>query len=132
MVLASAGEEAARLLLEIGAVISGLAVIARMASRVGFSPIPAYLLLGLLLGTDEPFRLERSAGFIESSSQIGVVLLLLLLGIEYSGEELLGSLRRSAPIGMVDLLLNATPGVVAGLLLGWGPSAPCSSVGSRT
>lgn len=121
MVLAAAGEDTARLLMELGAVISALAVIARLSHRVGISPIPAYLLLGLLLGTEEPFALERSSEFIESGSQIGVVLLLLLLGVEYSGDELVSSLRRSARVGVVDLALNATPGVVAALLLGWGP-----------
>lgn len=121
MILAAAGEDTARLLIELGGVISALAVIARLSHRVGISPIPTYLLLGLLLGTEEPFALERSAGFIESGSQIGVVLLLLLLGVEYSGDELVSSLRRSARVGLVDLVLNATPGVVAALLLGWGP-----------
>ena len=120
MVLAAAGGETARLLLELGAVISALAVIARVATRLRLSPIPFYLLLGLALGTEEPLRLERSAGFIESAGQLGVVLLLLLLGLEYSGTELVGSLRRSAPVGLADLVLNAFPGAVAGWLLGWG------------
>ena len=121
MILAASSGETARLLLELGGVILVLAVIARASSRVGLSPIPAYLLFGLLLGTEEPFELARSAEFIESGSQIGVVLLLLLLGVEYSGEELLGSLRGSARVGAVDLVLNAVPGAIAALVLGWGP-----------
>jgi K+:H+ antiporter subunit KhtU len=48
---------------------------------------------------------------------------LLLLGIEYSAEELTASLRRSAGAGLVDLALNFTPGLAAGLLLGWPPLA---------
>ena len=56
-------------------------------------------------------------------AEIGVILLLLLLGLEYSAAELLSSLRASAPAGLVDLTLNFTPGLAAGLLLGWGPLA---------
>ena len=55
------------------------------------------------------------------ASEVGVVLLLLLLGLEYSASELITGLRRSWAAGIVDALLNATPGVVAALVLGWGP-----------
>jgi len=59
--------------------------------------------------------------FIEIGAEIGVILLLLMLGLEYSGPELVDSLASSPRIGLVDLVLNATPGVVAGIILGWGP-----------
>jgi CPA2 family monovalent cation:H+ antiporter-2 len=52
-----------------------------------------------------------------------VILLLLTLGLEYTADELVSNLRRSAPAGLVDLVLNATPGAAAALLLGWGPVA---------
>jgi CPA2 family monovalent cation:H+ antiporter-2 len=52
-----------------------------------------------------------------------VVLLLFMLGLEYTAEELRGSLRAGLPAGMADLLLNFTPGLVAGFALGWGPVA---------
>ena len=120
MVLAASGGDAARLFIELGAVILAMAVIARLAGRMGLSPIPFYLLIGLLLGTGGPLEISISTEFIRSGSQIGVVLLLFLLGLEYSGDELVDSLRRSAPTGVVDVVLNATPGVLAGFLLGWG------------
>jgi CPA2 family monovalent cation:H+ antiporter-2 len=46
------------------------------------------------------------------------VLLLLTLGLEFNASELVTSLRRHGPSGLVDLLLNAPPGFVAGLLVG--------------
>ncbi len=61
--------------------------------------------------------------FIEVGAAIGVVLLLLTLGLEYSAAELVGHLRAQAPVGVLDLLLNAAPGVAAALLLGGGPVA---------
>jgi CPA2 family monovalent cation:H+ antiporter-2 len=118
---ASGVADAAAIYLEIGAVILVLAVLARVALRTGFSPIPAYLLAGLAIGALSPESL--SGEFIETGAQIGVVLLLFALGLEYTGDELAGSLRAGFPAGIVDIVLNGTPGFVTGLLLGWGPLA---------
>jgi CPA2 family monovalent cation:H+ antiporter-2 len=109
------------LLIELGVVILGLAVLARAAERAGFSPIPFYLLVGLAFGDGGILPVVTSEEFIEVGAEIGVILLLLMLGLEYSGEELTANLRRNASAGLVDLVLNFTPGVAAGLLLGWGP-----------
>jgi CPA2 family monovalent cation:H+ antiporter-2 len=50
-----------------------------------------------------------------------VVLLLFMLGLEYTGDEVAASLRASLPAGLADLVLNFPPGFLAGLLLGWDP-----------
>src|SRR6266498_643387 len=109
----------AELLLELGAVILGLGILGRVAGRLGLSPIPLYLLAGLAFGKGGLLPLVTASEFIRPGAEIGVILLLLLLGIEYSAEELTGALYRSADAGVVDLVLNFTPGLVAGLLLGW-------------
>jgi CPA2 family monovalent cation:H+ antiporter-2 len=109
----------AELLLELGAVILGLGVLGRVAGRLGLSPTPLYLLAGLAFGKGGLLPLVTATEFIQPGAEIGVILLLLLLGIEYSAQELTAALRRSAPAGVVDLLLNFTPGLAAGLLLGW-------------
>jgi CPA2 family monovalent cation:H+ antiporter-2 len=113
----------ATLLLELGGVILGLGVLGRVAGRLGLSPIPLYLLAGLAFGKGGLLPLVTAGQFIQTGAEIGVILLLLLLGIEYSAEELTASLRRSAGAGLVDLGLNFTPGLAAGLLLGWSPLA---------
>ena len=64
-------------------------------------------------------ELVTAREFIEPAAQIGVILLLLLLGLEYSGSELTGALRRNRGAGALDLVLNFTPGVAVGVLLGW-------------
>jgi CPA2 family monovalent cation:H+ antiporter-2 len=43
-----------------------------------------------------------------------------MLGLEYTGRELLTGLRSSTRAGLVDLVANYVPGFVAGLLLGLG------------
>lgn len=119
----------ARLLLELGAVVFGLGVLGRLASRIGLSPIPFYLLAGLAFGTGGLLPLSAPTGFFVTGAQVGVVLLLLVLGLEYTADDLVSSLRRQAPIGVLDLLLNGLPGAVLALLLGWGGLAALAMFG---
>jgi CPA2 family monovalent cation:H+ antiporter-2 len=109
----------AAVLLELGGMILGLGILGRLAGRLGLSAIPLYLLAGLAFGEGGLLPLVTAQEFIEVGAEVGVILLLLLLGLEYSASELVGSLRSAAPAGLVDLVLNFAPGVVAGLLLGW-------------
>jgi CPA2 family monovalent cation:H+ antiporter-2 len=109
--------------LELGAVLFTLGVVGHIAVRLGISPIPFYLVGGLAFGHGGLLPLGASEEFIEIGAEIGVVLLLLTLGLEYTADELLSGLRRHAPAGGLDLLLNAAPGVAAALILGWGPVA---------
>ncbi|HEY7105065.1 MAG TPA: cation:proton antiporter [Acidimicrobiia bacterium] len=121
MVLAAASQDAALAFIELGAIALGLAVLARVSDRIGVSPIPAYLVAGLLFGEGGIAKPELSSRFLPIAAQIGVVLLLLTLGLEYTADELRDGLRRSARPGSVDLVLNAVPGAAAAFLLGWGP-----------
>jgi CPA2 family monovalent cation:H+ antiporter-2 len=113
-------DHGALLLVELGAVALGLAILARLASRLAISPIPLYLIAGLALGEGGIVPLVTSEQFIEVGAELGVIFLLLMLGLEYSAEELVDGMRSVAPAGLVDLALNFTPGFVAGLILGWG------------
>lgn len=121
--------EMAVMLIELGAVILGLGIVGRFAGRIGMSPVPLYLLGGLSFGSGGAVQLSASEDFFEIGAEIGVILLLLLLGLEYGASELFSSLRTQYPAGVVDFLLNATPGAVAGLLLGWSPEAVLALAG---
>ena len=109
------------LLIEFGGVILGLAVLARLARRVGMPALPLYLLAGLAFGEGGLVELPASAELIETGAEIGVILMLLMLGLEFTAHELIDNVRRSAVGGAVDVLLNFTPGLVAGLVLGFDP-----------
>ncbi|SEJ62412.1 potassium/proton antiporter membrane subunit, CPA2 family [Deinococcus reticulitermitis] len=111
-----------RLFLELGAVIMALALVGRAAGRLGITPIPLYLLAGIGLGAvmhlgDVPEK------FIHTGAELGAILLLFVLGLEYTSEELRGNLIANRLVGLLDLGLNFTPGLVAGFLLGLPPLA---------
>lgn len=106
--------------LELGAVVALLAIMARIAGRLSLSPIPLYLGAGLIFGQSGPIPVVTTTEFVETGAELGVILLLLMLGLEYSGRELVSNLRRATPVGLVDLGLNFTPGLLAGLILGLG------------
>ncbi len=106
--------------LELGAVLALLAVMARVARRFSLSPIPLYLGAGLAFGEGGLVPLVSAGDFVEIGAELGVILLLLMLGLEYSGGDLIGNLRRASPIGLLDLVLNFTPGFGVGLLIGLG------------
>ena len=111
-------DHVATLLVELGLLFVGLSLLGVLARRVGLSPIPFVLVGALALGEGGLVPLDTAAPFLTTAAEIGVVLLLLTLGLEFNAAELVTSLRRHGPSGLVDLLLNAPPGFVAGLLLG--------------
>lgn len=117
------------LLIEIGGLLLALSLLGRLAIRIGVSPIPLYLLTGLAFGTGGFIPLSASGEFIRIGSEIGVILLLVMLGLEYTAPELVGSLKRSRYAGVLDALLNALPGAAFALLLGWGPAAAVALAG---
>jgi CPA2 family monovalent cation:H+ antiporter-2 len=105
-------------LLELGALLVALHLVGMTARRLSLTPVPLYLLVGLAAGEGGLQLVPTSGSYLEASGHIGLVLLLLMLGLEFSGDEFVSSLRRHVPSAVVDAVLNAVPGVVAGLLLG--------------
>jgi CPA2 family monovalent cation:H+ antiporter-2 len=107
-------------LIELGAVVFCLGLLAKLAGRIRMSPIPLYLLGGLAFGSGGLVELEGMKEFTHLAGEIGVILLLLMLGLEYTASELFTGLRRSWQAGVLDLVLNFLPGAVLALFLGWG------------
>ena len=112
--------ETTTLLVEVGALLLLLGLLGRLSRRFGVSPIPLYLLAGLAFGHGGLLPLNASEEFFAVGAEIGVILLLVMLGLEYSANELVGNLRSAAPAGLIDAVLNALPGFAFALLLGWG------------
>lgn len=111
-------DELAILFVELGAIFAALALLGMLANRLGVSAIPFYLLAGLAFGDGGLVEISAAGPFVEVAAEIGVILLLLLLGLEFTSTELMASLKRHRTSGLVDFVLNASPGLVAGWLLG--------------
>lgn len=111
----------ALLFMELGVVILVMSVLARLALRMGLTPIPLYLVAGLCVGHGGFHSLKLSESFIGTGSEIGVILLLFMLGLEYSGGEMANGLKRGWRAGLLDGALNFVPGFILGLAVGMKP-----------
>jgi K+:H+ antiporter subunit KhtU len=97
------------------ALLAGLGLI---ASRIGLSAIPAYLLSGLLLGPNEPkvLSLIRPSEVTDFVAEIGLVFLLFFLGLEFTLGRLARSRRHALIGGAIDLLVNGGLGLIVGMI----------------
>ncbi|GAA1679168.1 cation:proton antiporter [Glycomyces endophyticus] len=111
------------LLLELGLLVGALGLLGAFAGKAGVSAIPLYLIAGLAFGHGGIYEMHAITGFLDVGAEVGVVLLLFTLGLEYTPRELLGTMKTSWLGAVVDLVLNAAPGVACALILGWGPIA---------
>ena len=114
------------LLFEIGIALTGIALAGALAQRIGLSVIPAYIVIGILIGPNEPssiagipLTLVEDREFIDVVAELGIVFLLFFLGLEFSISQLLHDRVRIAKIGSVDFLVNFGLGAGLGVLFGY-------------
>ncbi|GAA3494663.1 cation:proton antiporter [Streptomyces prasinosporus] len=106
------------LLLELGVILTALSLLGAVARRFALSPVPLYLVAGLALGDGGLAPVPAAREFVDTGAAIGVILLLLVLGLDFTVREFTASLHRHRSSAAVDLVLNAAPGAAAGWLLG--------------
>ena len=106
---------------EIGAVFLLLGVLSLLALKFKISSIPLFLLAGLSLGKGGLIPLELSEEFLNIGAEIGAILLLLVMGFEYSAKELTQTMKSKWHAGVFDIALNAIPAALLALVLGFGP-----------
>ena len=104
-------------LAQLSITVALLAALGLIASRIGLSAIPAYLLAGLLLGPNEPkvLSLIRPSEVTDFVAEIGLVFLLFFLGLEFTLGRLIRSRRHAVVGGAIDLLFNAGLGIAVGI-----------------
>ena len=104
-------------LAELAATVALLAGLGLLASRIGLSAIPAYLLAGLLLGPNEPkiFTLIQPSEVTDFVAEVGIVFLLFFLGLEFTLSRLTRTGRHLGVGGAIDLGVNALVGLVVGV-----------------
>ena len=114
---------AASVLVELGIGLTGLAVAGALALRFGLSVIPAYIVVGILIGPNEPvsllgipLTLVSNNEVIDVLAELGIIFLLFFLGLEFSVDQLLGDSERLVKIGLVDFAINFGVGLLVGYL----------------
>ncbi|MFB0841295.1 cation:proton antiporter [Paenibacillus oleatilyticus] len=109
------------IVLEIGLAICLIAAAGWLSTKLRFSVVPFYILIGMAVGPHAPkfgafdFRFIDSAPLIEFMGRLGVLFLLFYLGLEFSVGRLIKSGRSIAVGGTIYIAINFT----LGLLFGW-------------
>ncbi len=87
-----------------------------------------YILAGLIIGPHIPIPLVANAETVTTLSELGVVLLMFSLGLEFSLARLTRVASTAGLIALVEVSLTFSLGYGAGRLLGWGATT-CVFVG---
>lgn len=110
-------------LLSLGELFVVVALAGAVALRLGLSVIPLYVVGGVLAGPYVAGRLGlpyvEGGEVVTLLAELGIVLLLFFLGLEFSLDRLLQSKRKITRAGLVDISVNLPVGIGLGLLLGW-------------
>src|SRR5918996_894038 len=107
------------LILTLSGGLGAALVLGYLTQRLGLSPIVGYLLAGTLVGPHTP-GFVADAALAEQLAEIGVILLMFGVGLQFHVEELL-AVRRVAVPGAAAGIASATfLGAWAAWLFGWG------------
>ncbi len=112
------------LLTELTALVGASAVIAYLGQRFfRVVPLVGFLLTGVVIGP-HALGLVADEQLVEGAAEVGVILLLFTIGIEFSLERL-ARIRRLV-LGGGALQVGLTLGAASGILVGFGVSVPAA------
>jgi CPA2 family monovalent cation:H+ antiporter-2 len=97
-------------------------VLGYITHRLGLSPIVGYLLAGTLVGPHTP-GFVADAALAEELAEIGVILLMFGVGLQFRIEELLAVRRVAIPGAIAQSVVATALGVALAQWFGWGWSA---------
>ncbi|MEE9224428.1 MAG: cation:proton antiporter [Thermoplasmata archaeon] len=115
------------LIFEMGIIMLVAFIGAGLAARLGQSVIIGYILAGIIIG---PYMTVNILGlsysgmikdieFIEQLAQIGLILLLFFVGLEFSVEKLKKTKKPAVILAVLNLSINMFAGFALGMFLGW-------------
>jgi CPA2 family monovalent cation:H+ antiporter-2 len=105
---------------EVAMLLVATALVAYVCSRLGIMPIVAFLLTGAAIGP-HALGLVQDEALIEAAAEVGVILLLFTIGIEFSLEKL-ARIKRIIVIGggiQVGLVIAVVTSGLAALGVDW-------------
>lgn len=106
------------------AVVTGVAAVTGLIARkLGQPSILGYLFAGLIVGPYLPIPLFADPERIHSLAELGVVLVLFAVGLEFRVKRLLAILPVSGLTAVTQITMLAWVGAMVGTLFGWNLSA---------
>ena len=106
--------------------LSAALVLGYITQRLGLSPIVGYLLAGTLVGPHTPGFVADSS-LAEQLAEIGVILLMFGVGLQFHVEELLAVRGVAVPGAIAQSAVATVLGALLATSLGWSwPAASCS------
>jgi CPA2 family monovalent cation:H+ antiporter-2 len=107
------------LILTLTAGLASALVLGYITQRIGLSPIVGYLLAGIAIGRHTPgFVADRHLA--EQLAEVGVVLLMFGVGLQFHVKELLAVRRIAVPGAIGQSIVATVLGTLAALCFGWG------------
>src|SRR5215510_15005202 len=98
--------------------LCGALVFGYVTQRLGLSPIVGYLLAGTIVGPYTP-GFVANAKLAEELAEIGVILLMFGVGLQFHIEELLAVKRVAIPGAIAQSIVATVLGAAAAHLFGW-------------
>lgn len=97
-------------------IFAGAAIFATLALFTRQSLLVAYMVLGIVLGTNG-LKLVPHVAFAQDIGDVGIIFLLFLIGLELTPQDLMRTLRKTTYITLISTLVFASIGFIAGMLL---------------
>ena len=110
------------LILTLTAGLSGALLLGYITQRLGLSPIVGYLLAGTLVGPNTP-GMTVDSGMAEQLAEVGVILLMFGVGLQFHIEELLAVRRVAVPGAVGQSVIATLLGAALVSSFGWSPGA---------
>jgi monovalent cation:H+ antiporter-2, CPA2 family len=104
-------------ILDLGVAFAAALLAGGIAARLGQPPIVGYLVAGVIIGPFTP-GVETDAGHISDLAELGVVLLLFALGVEFSLRELARVRAVAVPGSIIQIAIIASIGGLVAIPLG--------------
>ena len=108
----------ADVVLMLAAGLSAALVLGYVTQRLGLSPIVGYLIAGVIVGPHTP-GFTANPGLAEQLAEVGVILIMFGVGLQFHMEELLAVRRAAVPGAIAGMSAGAVLGAVAAHAFGW-------------
>ena len=108
----------ADLILMLAAGLGAALILGYFTQRLGLSPIVGYLIAGVLVGPHTP-GFEANTVIAEQLAEVGVILIMFGVGLQFHLEELLAVRRIAMPGAVVGMAVATALGAWVARMFGW-------------